>query len=131
MYRAFRSNPLTKRMSQFNKVVSNQRMAANNHRAPETWLKYVGEKGTGLKESSVLDKQTQLEEALMMGLRLTEGFDYTALLSKIGYENDPLEGTIQTLIQEDYLTYKNGTLAPTYQGRLCLNSVLSYLFKSM
>ena len=49
--------------------------STENHRAPDIWLQAVAAHGHGLKISEVITPDTAMREALMMGLRLTEGIE--------------------------------------------------------
>lgn len=49
--------------------------ATEQQRAPETWLAAVERQGHGTKRSESLPANRRVEEALMMGLRLSEGID--------------------------------------------------------
>jgi len=56
--------------------------ALENHRAPDIWLDEVARNGHGVKVETALDADTAMREALMMGLRLTEGIDLEAWRGK-------------------------------------------------
>jgi putative oxygen-independent coproporphyrinogen III oxidase len=49
--------------------------ATVRHKKPENWLAAVTEQSHGISEERVLDQREQASEALLMGLRLTEGVD--------------------------------------------------------
>ena len=57
-------------------------MATVRHRKPENWLEAIARTGHGIVEEQPLDPATQASEALLMGLRLTEGIDLTALATR-------------------------------------------------
>ena len=50
-----------------------QKWATQTLRQPEAWLRSVRQNGHGLDAQEVLDAKEQVTEALMMGLRLSEG----------------------------------------------------------
>jgi putative oxygen-independent coproporphyrinogen III oxidase len=54
---------------------SGDKVATRTHKAPDIWMKNVLEHGHGAKPFDVLNVQDQLEEGIMMGLRLREGID--------------------------------------------------------
>ena len=56
--------------------------ATTMHRKPENWLAAVADCGTGLAEVRPLGTREQASEALLMGLRLTEGLDLAALATR-------------------------------------------------
>ena len=58
--------------------------ATTRHKKPENFLKAVGERGHGIAEQRMLPVQEQAAEALLMGLRLTEGVDLAAIESRFG-----------------------------------------------
>jgi oxygen-independent coproporphyrinogen-3 oxidase len=49
------------------------KVATRTHKAPDIWMKHVREQGHGAKPFETLDKNTQIQEQIMMGLRLREG----------------------------------------------------------
>jgi len=53
--------------------------ATVRHRKPENWLAALAEHGNGIAEERALGRHEQASEALLMGLRLAEGIDLTAL----------------------------------------------------
>ncbi len=53
--------------------------ATTRHKKPENFLSAVSRNGQGLKGEDTLDPATQAMEALLMGLRLREGVDISAL----------------------------------------------------
>ncbi len=59
-------------------------MATVRHKKPENWLAAVADRGDGLSEERVLSPNEQASEALMMGLRLTEGIDLADLRERFG-----------------------------------------------
>jgi putative oxygen-independent coproporphyrinogen III oxidase len=57
-------------------------MATMRHKKPENWLKAVAKHGHGIAEERPLGQREQACEALLMGLRLTEGIDLAAMASR-------------------------------------------------
>jgi putative oxygen-independent coproporphyrinogen III oxidase len=57
-------------------------MATQRHRKPENFLDAIARNGHGLVSEEVLDRGTQAMEALLMGLRLREGVDISALAKR-------------------------------------------------
>lgn len=53
------------------------KIATRAHKAPEIWMQRVNDGGHGAHPFTNLDKITQDEERLMMGMRLREGMDIT------------------------------------------------------
>ncbi|MDE2618997.1 MAG: coproporphyrinogen III oxidase [Sphingomonadales bacterium] len=58
--------------------------ATVRHRKPENWLESIARHGHGLAEERGLGPAEQASEALLMGLRLTEGIDLAALGARLG-----------------------------------------------
>ena len=54
-------------------------IATVRHRKPENWLEAVAAQGDGIAETRRLGDKEQASEAMLMGLRLTEGIDLAAL----------------------------------------------------
>lgn len=57
-------------------------VAVIRHRKPENWLDSVATQGHGIAEARRLGTAEQASEALLMGLRLTEGVDLAALAAR-------------------------------------------------
>jgi len=53
--------------------------ATVRHRKPENWLEAIAKTGNGIVEARQLGQREMASEALLMGLRLTEGLDLGAL----------------------------------------------------
>lgn len=102
------------------------------HRAPEVWLTAVEKDGHGSKESVPLSQEACLEEWLMMGLRLTKGVRTEDAEEVTGrsWKSWGLEEKVACLRREGLVCIKKGALWVTQQGRLRLNSVLSFIFSS-
>lgn len=58
--------------------------ATERHKKPENFLSAIERNGNGMKIEQALSPQVRAMEALMMGLRLTEGVDLAALEAKTG-----------------------------------------------
>lgn len=58
--------------------------ATVRHRKPENWLEAIAHHGHGLSEERALGPAEQASEALLMGLRLSEGLDLLALAQRLG-----------------------------------------------
>lgn len=65
-------------------------MATVRHKKPENFLKAVSERGHGIQEARLLSRSEQASEALLMGLRLTEGLDLYAVAERLGFAPDSL-----------------------------------------
>ncbi len=65
-------------------------MATVRHKKPENWLAAIGDKGNGLAEERQLGLAEQASEAMLMGLRLAEGVDLSALSVRFSLPRDAL-----------------------------------------
>ena len=104
--------------------------ATRQTRLPERWLATVEDKGTGLEEMEAIDRDSTIEEMLMMGLRLTEGIDRARLERIAGRNVETLfTGKLAPLIEGGFLTLDRKRLAATAAGRQRLNAVLAALLR--
>ncbi len=105
------------------------RFAIDNHRAPEVWLKHVRKSSHGVRQNDILDANTAMREATMMGLRLTEGISLSDWTDKFGitFSDFVTDAKIQKLISEGYLIHDTNKVRATANGLLRLNALLSYL----
>jgi putative oxygen-independent coproporphyrinogen III oxidase len=102
--------------------------ATRQHRLPERWLTAVETAGTGLEETTPIDRETAIEEMLMMGLRLVEGVSRTQLEKAASQEIATLFGrNLAPLIEGGFLTLDRERLAATTAGRQRLDAVLAAL----
>jgi putative oxygen-independent coproporphyrinogen III oxidase len=103
--------------------------ATRRQSGPEAWLEAVERDGHGTAESTVVTGRDLVEEALMMGLRLTEGIDRAVFAANTGA--DPVdavgEATLAPLIGAGFLTVTPTHLGATAEGRQRLNAVLERL----
>ncbi len=100
-------------------TIEGEKYATRMHRAPDIWLKRVQDSEHGLQGCEILSQEDQKSEALMMGLRLSEGVN----IQNMNLDKDRLK----VLIEEGDLEVSGDQLKATPQGRLRLNAVLSYL----
>ena len=102
--------------------------ATRQARAPERWLAAVEKAGTGIEEMAAIDRDSAVEEMLMMGLRLTEGVARTRLERAAGRDAEALFGeNLAPLVEGGFLTLDRYRLAATTTGRQRLNAVLTAL----
>ena len=103
--------------------VDGKRIASSTIRDPESWLARVRDNAAGLDRWDELSDEEQGTEALLMGLRLTEGVDIAPIERKRGR---PLTGIV-TLESQGLVTLTAGRLRTTPRGRLVLNALLKQL----
>ena len=103
-----------------------ERVATQTVRDPARWLAQVEEKGHGLAEAEPVAPREQIEEILLMGLRLSEGVALDRL-EALGWQV-PYQ-TIKTLSDERLVQHdvSGNRLALTARGRMVLNSVIAGL----
>jgi oxygen-independent coproporphyrinogen-3 oxidase len=102
--------------------------ATRQTRLPERWLAAVADKGTGLEEIAAIDRDSTVEEMMMMGLRLSEGVGRARLERAAGSHVEALfGGKLAPLVDGGFLTLDQERLAATNAGRQRLNAVLAAL----
>jgi oxygen-independent coproporphyrinogen-3 oxidase len=107
-------------------------LAARRHRAPEEWLARVERDGHATTSEESLTPQDRAREALLMGLRLTEGIDPTRIHARSGRTLaealDP--AMLAACLDEDYLEWTPaGRLRATDEGRMRLDAMLPVLLR--
>ncbi|MBS3931592.1 MAG: coproporphyrinogen III oxidase [Sphingomonadales bacterium] len=65
-------------------------VATVRHKKPENWLAAVADKRNGIAEEHLLGTREQASEAMLMGLRLAEGVDLSALSARFGLTAEEL-----------------------------------------
>ena len=96
-------------------------MRTMRHRKPENFLSAVARNGHGLVEEEVLTAEEATHEALVMGLRLAEGFETTPRFG-LPTVNDE---AVDRLVGHG-LMWRDGTrIGTTHAGRLLLDSILA------
>ena len=107
-------------------------VAARRHRGPEEWLARVEAEGHAITGTETLTPTDRAREALLMGLRLSEGVHPDRLLARTGVSlAEAVDPTIlAACLDEDYLRWTpEGALAATWEGRLRLDRLLPSLLR--
>ena len=93
------------------------------HRKPENFLSGMRRNGHGMVEEEPLTQAEAADEALVMGLRLSEGVDPQAMKQRFG---KPVvdEAAVSRLIGSGHLKLEGDRLCTTPSGRLLLDRVL-------
>ena len=104
-------------------------LATRRHRAPEPWAARVEAHGHGSTAEETITPPDRAREMLMMGLRLAEGIDPAQFEARTG---QPLAASLdpdilQQALDANYLTQTPTRLAPTLEGRLRLDALLTAL----
>lgn len=94
------------------------------HRKPENFLSGLRRNGHGLVEEGVLSASEAAAEALVMGLRLSEGIDPLALEQRFGSKLVDSEA-VDRLVETGHLEHDGRRLRTTPAGRLLLDRVLA------
>jgi len=106
-----------------------KRHAVENIHAPDLWLQKVAQWGQGVQSDIILDIDTAMREALMMGLRTSEGIDAVRWAEKF---SAPLVSflpslQLERLKKEGFVVFNDKGLQATAAGRQRLNAILSCL----
>lgn len=108
-------------------TIGSERFATESPRAPIAWLAQVEKTGNGESLRETLKPEDQLAEALLMGLRLSEGID---LARFVALPIDRLMNNISALSDIEMVEMSLGRLRATAGGRPVLNALLRQLLAS-
>jgi len=102
-------------------------VATVRHRKPENWLAALARNGHGISEERDLGPAERAGEALMMGLRLAEGVDLTALAERTGVARNGLvdEAAVARLAATGLMRGMGDRIAVTPAGMLLLDRILA------
>ncbi len=103
--------------------------ATRRHRAPEVWADRVEQTGHGMTEQTELASEEIVREMLLMGLRLAEGVPEDRFVARTGRT---LASAIDAsaarhAAEAGFITWHDGRLTATREGRRCLDALLPYL----
>lgn len=104
-------------------------MATVRHRKPENWLAAVAQQGDGIAEARALGTREQAAEAMLMGLRLNEGVDITALSARLYVPAEELcDADKLAFYERQGLAWRKGArLGVTAAGMPLLDALLAEL----
>jgi putative oxygen-independent coproporphyrinogen III oxidase len=100
-------------------------MRTVRHRKPENFLSAIGRNGNSIVEEALLSRSEAADEALVMGLRLSEGIDANAVARRFGLNSIVDWMKVDRLVKSGHLTRNGSRIAPTAVGRLLLDRVLA------
>jgi oxygen-independent coproporphyrinogen-3 oxidase len=102
-------------------------MATVRHKKPENFLNAVVAQGDGIGEARVLAVREQAVEALLMGLRLTEGLDLAALSVRFALPRGGLvdEAALDRLIGLGLMWHHGTRIGVALPGRGLLDALLA------
>ena len=95
------------------------------HRKPENFLSALKRNGHAIAEQEPLSATEAADEALVMGLRLAEGIDATAIAERFGLDSIVDCGAVDRLAASGHLTRADSRIAATPAGRLVLDRLLA------
>jgi oxygen-independent coproporphyrinogen-3 oxidase len=100
-------------------------MRTVRHKKPENFLSAVARNGHGLVEEEALSRDEAAQEALVMGLRLTEGIEPAALATRLGVDRLVDDAAVDRLAGHGLLARDGAIVRTTPAGRLLLDSILA------
>jgi oxygen-independent coproporphyrinogen-3 oxidase len=103
--------------------------AVERHRKPENYLAAIARQGHGVSVARPLSPHEQADEALMMGLRLSEGIDLARLSQRTGFAVSELidEGRLAPLEAAGLLAWEGDRLRLAEAGFAVLDAVLGQI----
>jgi putative oxygen-independent coproporphyrinogen III oxidase len=104
-------------------------VATQRLRSPDAWLARVEARGEGMDACEPLDRDTRLTEAVLMGLRLSEGLPESRLrdIAGQGFADVFEASRLAALIDGGFLRRDGEWLRATAEGRARLNAVIAHL----
>ena len=108
------------------------RQATERHKKPENFIAAVARNGHGLKVESDLPAHERATEAMLMGLRLTEGVDLARIEMRSGLGRDAfVDGdAVMRLAGLGLMRAEGDRLVVTDEGILLLDSILSEVVRT-
>jgi oxygen-independent coproporphyrinogen-3 oxidase len=100
-------------------------MRTVRHKKPENFLSALSRHGHGIAEETPLSSTESSEEALIMGLRLSEGIDAAAIASRFGLDQVVDWKKVDHFVSCGHLRRAGSWIAPTRSGRLLLDHILA------
>jgi putative oxygen-independent coproporphyrinogen III oxidase len=103
--------------------------ATERHKKPENWITAINARGNGLNIDAPLDVPDRAREALLMGLRLSEGIDAATFTARTGAGlwSSVDTGALATLTAQKLVEPRRDRLQLTAAGRPVLNAILAEL----
>lgn len=105
------------------------RIATQTLKSPERWLEKVERAGHGLELWELVEKPQEIEERIMMGLRLTGGIQAEKFYEQTGVSLiEAINPKALAIAQQQGLVeYKNDRVKTTMKGRLVLTALTGAL----
>src|SRR5262245_16882708 len=111
------------------RIASDGRHATSTELNPERWLAAVETAGHGIREDTVLTPAEEADEALLMGLRLSEGLDLAVFERLAGAR--PSAAALERLVRRGLLESDEARIRVTPAGRPILNAIVVELACAM
>ena len=110
-------------------TIDGEKTATQRIRSPEAWLKRVETSGDGSEAPERLDRETQLAEAMLMGLRLAEGVSESRIRAICGQDIETAfdAGRLGSLVEHGLIVRSGNRLRTTPAGRTRLDAVIGHL----
>ena len=99
-------------------------MRTVRHKKPENFLSALARNSHGIAEEAPLSPIEAADEALVMGLRLSEGIDPDAVADRFGLASIVDWPRVDRLVGSGHLTRDGARIALSPQGRLLLDAIL-------
>jgi putative oxygen-independent coproporphyrinogen III oxidase len=105
------------------------RIATQTLKSPERWLENVEKNKNACEIWQEIDKKDEIDERIMMGLRLSDGINFRDFKDKTGVA---FKGSINMskytlFLQKNYLKETESSVSATLNGRLVLNRLTADL----
>ncbi len=106
--------------------------ATERHKKPENFVAAVTRNGHGLKVETDLPAHERATEAMLMGLRLTEGIDLARIEARSGLARDAFvdADAVARLAGQGLIRHDGDRLGVTDDGILLLDSILSEVVRT-
>jgi oxygen-independent coproporphyrinogen-3 oxidase len=99
-------------------------MRTVRHKKPENFLSALARNSHGIAEEAPLSPSEAADEALVMGLRLTEGLDADAIADRFGLPAIVNWRRVDRLVDSGHLTRDGARIVLTAKGKLLLDAIL-------
>ena len=99
-------------------------MRTARHKKPDNFLRAVRRNGSGIAEEALLSPTQAADEALVMGLRLSEGVDAGVIAERFGLASAVDWVRVERLVASGHVQRDGERIALTAKGRLLLDHIL-------
>jgi oxygen-independent coproporphyrinogen-3 oxidase len=99
-------------------------MRTVRHKKPENFLSALARNAHGIAEEAPLSRNESADEALVMGLRLSEGVDPQAIADRFGLPAIVDWTRVDRLVGSGHVERERTRIRLTAQGRLLLDHIL-------